>query len=107
MSGICMRRLMSKYSKTVDIHTLTFEFIRYTVLQLFSKFGKISNLDFLFHKSGPLKGKPRGYAFIEFTDEGVSRFLQLHFLADSTHLRMQLKLYLQLTASWCEAENLL
>ncbi|KAJ3487280.1 hypothetical protein NLI96_g3637 [Meripilus lineatus] len=40
----------------------------YTLLQVFSKFGKISKLDFLFHKSGPLKGKPRGYAFVEYAD---------------------------------------
>ncbi|KAL0576486.1 hypothetical protein V5O48_005497 [Marasmius crinis-equi] len=38
----------------------------YSLLQLFSKYGKITKLDFLFHKSGPLKGKPRGYAFIEY-----------------------------------------
>ncbi|KAI0701649.1 hypothetical protein C8Q76DRAFT_588850, partial [Earliella scabrosa] len=38
----------------------------YTLLQVFSKFGKISKLDYLFHKSGPLKGKPRGYAFVEY-----------------------------------------
>ncbi|KAI0746651.1 hypothetical protein C8Q80DRAFT_1176502 [Daedaleopsis nitida] len=38
----------------------------YTLLQAFSKFGKISKLDFLFHKSGPLRGKPRGYAFVEY-----------------------------------------
>ncbi|KAK0470127.1 uncharacterized protein EV420DRAFT_1498502 [Desarmillaria tabescens] len=38
----------------------------YSLLQAFSKFGKISKLDFLFHKAGPHKGKPRGYAFIEY-----------------------------------------
>ncbi|KAI0708098.1 hypothetical protein C8T65DRAFT_650572 [Cerioporus squamosus] len=38
----------------------------YTLLQVFSKFGKINKLDFLFHKAGPLKGKPRGYAFVEY-----------------------------------------
>ncbi|KAG6849454.1 hypothetical protein H0H93_008297 [Arthromyces matolae] len=38
----------------------------YSLLQIFSKFGKVTKLDFLFHKSGPLKGKPRGYAFIEY-----------------------------------------
>ncbi|KAK0193485.1 hypothetical protein F5146DRAFT_1134147 [Armillaria mellea] len=38
----------------------------YTLLQAFSKFGKISKLDFLFHKAGPHKGKPRGYAFVEY-----------------------------------------
>lgn len=41
----------------------------YTLLQLFSRFGKITKLDFLFHKTGVLKGKPRGYAFIEYGDE--------------------------------------
>ncbi|KAG6335419.1 hypothetical protein ID866_3666 [Astraeus odoratus] len=41
----------------------------YTLLQVFSKFGKVSKLDFLFHKAGPNRGKPRGYAFIEFTNE--------------------------------------
>ncbi|KAI0777574.1 RNA-binding domain-containing protein [Trametes elegans] len=41
----------------------------YTLLQLFSKFGKISKLDFLFHKAGPLKGKPRGYAFVEYASK--------------------------------------
>ncbi|KDQ09307.1 hypothetical protein BOTBODRAFT_77298, partial [Botryobasidium botryosum FD-172 SS1] len=39
----------------------------YTLLQLFSKHGKITRLDFLFHKTGPAKGKPRGYAFVEFS----------------------------------------
>ncbi|TFY67947.1 hypothetical protein EVG20_g3743 [Dentipellis fragilis] len=44
----------------------------YTLIQLFSKFGKLSHLDYLFHKSGPLKGKPRGYAFVEFAEAVVS-----------------------------------
>ncbi|KAF9511627.1 hypothetical protein BS47DRAFT_1346391 [Hydnum rufescens UP504] len=40
----------------------------YTLLQIFSKCGKISRMDYLFHKSGPSKGKPRGYAFIEYSN---------------------------------------
>ncbi|EPQ51563.1 hypothetical protein GLOTRDRAFT_27985, partial [Gloeophyllum trabeum ATCC 11539] len=44
---------------TVDEHTL---------IKLFSKFGKISKLDYLFHKTGLLKGKPRGYVFIEYAN---------------------------------------
>ncbi|KAF9007670.1 hypothetical protein BDZ89DRAFT_965613, partial [Hymenopellis radicata] len=39
---------------------------RFTLLQYFSKFGPISAFDFLFHHSGPHKGKPRGFAFIEY-----------------------------------------
>ncbi|KAJ7686651.1 hypothetical protein B0H17DRAFT_845661, partial [Mycena rosella] len=38
----------------------------YSLLQIFSKFGKVTKLDFLFHKTGVLKGKPRGYAFVEY-----------------------------------------
>ncbi|KAE8192031.1 hypothetical protein A4X03_0g5710 [Tilletia caries] len=38
----------------------------YTLIQVFSKYGKIAKLDFLFHKTGPMKGKPRGYAFVEY-----------------------------------------
>lgn len=41
----------------------------YTLLQVFSKYGKIAKLDFLFHKAGPMRGKPRGYAFVEFSEE--------------------------------------
>ncbi|KAJ7269966.1 hypothetical protein C8J57DRAFT_1324156 [Mycena rebaudengoi] len=39
---------------------------RYALLQIFSKFGRVTKLDFLFHKTGLLKGKPRGYAFVEY-----------------------------------------
>ncbi|CUA71198.1 hypothetical protein RSOLAG22IIIB_04502 [Rhizoctonia solani] len=38
----------------------------YALLQVFSTFGHVAKLDFLYHTSGPLKGKPRGYAFVEF-----------------------------------------
>ncbi|KAK7438047.1 hypothetical protein VKT23_018214 [Stygiomarasmius scandens] len=41
----------------------------YTLLQVFTKYGKVTKLDFLFHKSGPLKGKPRGYAFIQYANQ--------------------------------------
>ncbi|KAF9470895.1 RNA-binding domain-containing protein [Pholiota conissans] len=41
----------------------------YTLLQVFSKFGKITKLDWLFHKTGLLKAKPRGYAFVEYANQ--------------------------------------
>ena len=44
---------------------------RYALLHVFSKFGKVTKLDFLFHKAGPMKGKPRGYAFIEYGTQEV------------------------------------
>jgi RNA recognition motif. (a.k.a. RRM, RBD, or RNP domain) len=42
---------------------------------VFSKFGKVTKLDFLFHKTGLLKGKPRGYAFVEYGNKDVSSFV--------------------------------
>jgi hypothetical protein len=57
--------------------TLTIPPGRYALLQVFSKFGNVAKLDFLFHKSGPLKGKPRGYAFVEYTTKQVRRPLCL------------------------------
>ena len=57
------RLFVGNLSPTVD---------EYTLIQVFSKYGKITKLDFMFHKSGVLKGKPRGYAFIEFSNKDVS-----------------------------------
>jgi RNA recognition motif-containing protein len=45
----------------------------YTLIQVFQKYGQITKLDFMFHKTGVLKGKPRGYAFVEFSSKDVSR----------------------------------
>ncbi|KAH9822166.1 hypothetical protein DFH28DRAFT_1018656 [Melampsora americana] len=52
----------------------------FALVALFSKFGKISKLDFLFHKSGILRGKPRGYAFIEMSrkDEALKAMIELN-----------------------------
>ncbi|XP_067868663.1 probable RNA-binding protein 18 isoform X2 [Heterodontus francisci] len=38
----------------------------YNLLKLLQKFGKVKQFDFLFHKSGPLEGQPRGYCFVNF-----------------------------------------
>ncbi|XP_018084532.1 probable RNA-binding protein 18 isoform X2 [Xenopus laevis] len=38
----------------------------YHLLKLLQKFGKVKQFDFLFHKSGPLEGQPRGYCFVNF-----------------------------------------
>lgn len=62
----CVCQLLSCFNFTVP---------RYTLLQVFSKFGKVTKLDFLFHKTGVLKGKPRGYAFIEYGEQAVSSTL--------------------------------
>ncbi|KAG6917431.1 hypothetical protein DXG01_002517 [Tephrocybe rancida] len=52
----------------------------YSLLQIFSKFGKVTKLDYLFHKTGALKGKPRGYAFVEYgsNDEALRALSMAH-----------------------------
>ncbi|GFZ48705.1 hypothetical protein JCM24511_06454 [Saitozyma sp. JCM 24511] len=52
----------------------------YTLIQVFQKYGKITKLDYMFHKTGVLKGKPRGYAFIEFSnkDDALKAMVKLH-----------------------------
>lgn len=56
----------SKHETRLYIGNLHPTVDEYTLIQTFSKFGKIAKLDFLFHKSGPQKGQPRGYAFVEY-----------------------------------------
>ncbi|TKA52308.1 hypothetical protein B0A53_04776 [Rhodotorula sp. CCFEE 5036] len=45
-------------------------------MQTCARYGKIKKLDYLFHKAGPQKGKPRGYAFVEYdTNQEANRAL--------------------------------
>lgn len=46
----------------------------YTLIQFLSKHGKIAKFDYLFHKAGPKKGRPRGYAFVEYATPEVGHF---------------------------------
>lgn len=39
----------------------------YQLLKLLQKHGTIEKFDLLFHRSGPLIGQPRGYAFVTFS----------------------------------------
>ena len=71
MSAICTPPWTSKSNCHVLNVYQTSCVARYTLVQLFSKFGTISKLDYLFHKAGPMKGKPRGYAFIEYSNQDV------------------------------------
>ncbi|CAG8435285.1 5536_t:CDS:2 [Diversispora eburnea] len=52
----------------------------YTVVKLFEPFGKITQLDYLFHKSGPKRGQPRGYCFLEYSrkDEALRAMTAMH-----------------------------
>ncbi|XP_055385284.1 probable RNA-binding protein 18 [Condylostylus longicornis] len=38
----------------------------YQLLKILQKYGDIEKFDLLFHKSGPLAGQPRGYAFVTY-----------------------------------------
>ncbi|TRY69661.1 hypothetical protein DNTS_028426 [Danionella cerebrum] len=40
--------------------------VQFHLVKLLEKFGKVKQFDFLFHKSGPLEGQPRGYCFVNF-----------------------------------------
>lgn len=46
---------------------------RYALVKLFEPFGKITLMDFLFHFSGPKRGQPRGYCFIEYSTKQVKQ----------------------------------
>ncbi|XP_077988094.1 putative RNA-binding protein 18 [Glandiceps talaboti] len=39
----------------------------YQLLQILKRYGDVKEFDFLFHKSGPNQGKPRGYCFVNYT----------------------------------------
>jgi hypothetical protein len=76
MSGICIRQWTSEYILYI-LAARSLKQGRYSLIQIFSKFGKVSKLDFLFHKTGPLKGKPRGYAFVQYANQEVRMVPQL------------------------------
>lgn len=57
------------------------------IIQLFRKYGTISKIDFLWHTSGPKKGLPRGYCFVEFSSDEVrdtTIFVQLEHAVTQT-----------------------
>lgn len=56
-------------SRSLYVSNLSPSVTEYDIVALFSPHGKISRLDLIFHKSGPLKGKTKGYAFVEFSKQ--------------------------------------
>ncbi|GAA96263.1 uncharacterized protein L969DRAFT_91711 [Mixia osmundae IAM 14324] len=73
-------RIKSKSRKRLYIGNLSSTIDEYVLAHLFTKYGKIVKLDVLYHTAGPLKGKPRGYGFVEFeqTWEAERAQLELH-----------------------------
>uniref|UniRef100_H3ANQ7 Probable RNA-binding protein 18 n=1 Tax=Latimeria chalumnae TaxID=7897 RepID=H3ANQ7_LATCH len=69
----------------------------YHLLKLLEKFGKVIQFDFLFHKSGPLEGQPRGYCFVNFeTKQEAERAIQC--------LNGKLALSKKLVVRWAHAQ---
>uniref|UniRef100_A0A0B6ZDU2 Probable RNA-binding protein 18 n=1 Tax=Arion vulgaris TaxID=1028688 RepID=A0A0B6ZDU2_9EUPU len=48
------------------IGNLGTDITEFSILKLMQKFGKIRKMNFIYHKSGPDKGKSRGYCFVSF-----------------------------------------
>lgn len=70
----------------------------YHLVKLLEKFGKVKQFDFLFHKSGPLEGQPRGYCFVNFsTREEAERAIQ--------RLNGKLALSKKLVVRWAHAQR--
>ncbi|POY74689.1 hypothetical protein BMF94_2164 [Rhodotorula taiwanensis] len=65
-----------KSEKRLYVGNLAASVDEYALMQACSRYGKITKLDYLFHKTGPQKGKPRGYAFVEYdTNQEANRAL--------------------------------
>ena len=56
----------------IFIGNLSSTVTEYAVIKLFSKFGEIVKIDFLWNTSGPRRGEPRGYCFLDFKDPEVN-----------------------------------
>ncbi|KAI9595039.1 hypothetical protein BDF19DRAFT_90542 [Syncephalis fuscata] len=48
------------------VGNLPAEATEYKMIKLCQQYGKIAKLDFLYHKEGPMAGKPRNYCFVEY-----------------------------------------
>ncbi|CAO3680879.1 unnamed protein product [Rhizopus microsporus] len=53
-------------TKIIHIGNLADVIDEYTILKLFEPFGKITYIDSLVHRTGPKKGQPKGYCFLEY-----------------------------------------
>ncbi|GAA5968553.1 hypothetical protein JCM11641_007679 [Rhodosporidiobolus odoratus] len=72
-----MASTSTQSDKRLYIGNLSTTVDEYLLMQVCAKHGKIAKLDYLFHKTGPQKGKPRGYAFVEYSaKEEAKRAMQ-------------------------------
>jgi RNA-binding protein 18 len=54
-------------SKRMFVGNLDMKVTEGHILKIFSKFGDVKAVQFLWHHSGPRRGQPRGYCFVEMT----------------------------------------
>ncbi|XP_064457170.1 probable RNA-binding protein 18 [Ornithodoros turicata] len=52
--------------KRIWIGNLDSRLTEFHLVKVLKKFGNVKKFDFLFHKSGPLRGHPRGYCFVTY-----------------------------------------
>ncbi|KAM4601771.1 putative RNA-binding protein 18 [Polymixia lowei] len=57
---------MARDGNRLWIGNLDPKITEYHLVKLLERFGRVQQFDFLFHKSGPLEGQPRGYCFVNF-----------------------------------------
>lgn len=62
---------MATSNKRLFVGNLSESLDEYSLIQFLSRHGKIAKFDYLFHKAGPKKGRPRGYAFVEYATPEV------------------------------------
>ncbi|ESO83799.1 hypothetical protein LOTGIDRAFT_169035 [Lottia gigantea] len=51
------------------IGNIDLKITEYTILKLLQKYGGLKRFDFIYHKSGPDKGKSRGYCFCSYSNK--------------------------------------
>lgn len=62
-SGTAATRQLS--DRRLFVSNLVPQITEHDLLRLFQPFGTLRKLDLIFHKTGPQKGRPKGYAFVE------------------------------------------
>ncbi|XP_052094447.1 probable RNA-binding protein 18 [Mytilus californianus] len=70
----------------------------YTLLKLLQKFGELKRFDFLLHKLGPEKGKPRGYCFVSYENRKDAEKAK-------RNMHGKLALSKKLVVKWAHAET--
>lgn len=79
--------------KRLWIGNLDSRVTEYQLIKVLQKYGRVEKFDFLFHKSGPQQGQPRGYCFVTYdTREQAEQALKA--------LDGQLALSKRLSAKW-------